>query len=181
MEVAIGHDDLGLGILDLLHVVGPLADGLESRFYGLGAAVHEQGLVEARQLAELFQERRELIVAEGAASEGQLLHLVDHGLADARVVVALVHGGVGGQEIHVLLALHIREVDTLALGADHVQGVVVVGSVMVFLIDELGRLQDFDGHGTSGSLSGCGKGSYQFWKGRKGGKTAGKVCAYAQY
>ncbi len=148
VEVAVGHDDLGLAVLDALLVVAPLAHGLQCSFHRLGPAVHHQGLLEARQLAELLEEWRELVVAEGAAGEGQGLDLGDHGLADLRVVVALVHGRVGGQEVHVLLAVHIGEVDAFALGADHIERVVVVGAVLVLLLDE-GFGPGGSGHGIS--------------------------------
>ncbi|OQA29942.1 MAG: hypothetical protein BWY56_02608 [Acidobacteria bacterium ADurb.Bin340] len=136
VEVALGHDDLGLGIGNALHVVGPLADGLEGRLHGLRAAVHEEGLVEAREPRELLQQGRELVVAEGTAGEGQALALGDHGLGDAGVIVALVHGGVGRQEIHVAPALHILQPHAFAAGGHHVQGMIIAGSVGVLLIDE---------------------------------------------
>ena len=60
----------------------------------------------------------------------------DHRLGDPRVVVPLVHGGVGGEEVHVPLPVHVREPDPLALRADDVEGVVVVGAVAVLLLDE---------------------------------------------
>ena len=120
VEIAFGHDDFSLGVFDALFVVAPLAHGLEGGLNGFGAAVHEQGLLKTCQFAKFLQQHRKLVVAEGAAGERQFLHLINHGLGDARMVVPLVHRRIGRQEIHVLLAVHILEKHTLSPRADYV-------------------------------------------------------------
>ena len=55
---------------------------------------------------ELFVEQRELVVAESAGGERDLLRLLDTWPAKyGGVAVALVDGGVGGEEVEVAAAI----------------------------------------------------------------------------
>lgn len=58
------------------------------------------------------------------------------------MAVALVDSTVGGQEVHVLAPLGVPDIDTLSLGEDNREGVVVVSSVLIL--------------GSNGSLGGSG-------------------------
>ena len=69
VEVVGADDDLGLPVGMPLHLVAPLARGLDRGLDGLGAGVHRQHRVVAGQLAELLVRERQLVVAEGAAGE----------------------------------------------------------------------------------------------------------------
>ncbi len=81
--------------------LAPLARGFEGGLDGFDAGVHGQGHLEAGEVVEVAVEERELVVAEGAGGEGDLLGLLDHGCEDGGVAVALVDGGVGGEEVEV--------------------------------------------------------------------------------
>jgi hypothetical protein len=84
---------------------------------------------------ELFVEGWELVVAEGAGGEGDLLGLFDHGLEDAGVAVALVDGGVGGEAVEVAFAVDVGDPGAAGALDDDVEGMVVVGAVEVFEFD----------------------------------------------
>ncbi len=93
---------------DAAHGLAPLAGGFERGFDGFDAGVHGQGHAEAGELVEVAEEERELVVAEGAGGEGDLLCLGHHGGEDAGMAVALVDGGVGGEEVEVAMAVECR-------------------------------------------------------------------------
>ena len=93
--------------------------------------------VVAGQLADFLAEQGQLVVAEGAAGQGDLGGLAAQGLQQPGMAVALVHGAVGGQEIHEAVAFDVFDPDAFGLLDDDVQGVVVVGPVLVLDLDEL--------------------------------------------
>ena len=66
MKVLRADDDLGAIGRHALDLVAPFARHLERGLDRLGAGFHQQRLVRAGQRAEFRQERRELVVAEGA-------------------------------------------------------------------------------------------------------------------
>ena len=69
---------------------------------------------------------------ESPGSLRDLVGLIDEGLDDFGVAVALIRGGVPGQEIEVPFALDVPNVDALSLGHDHWQrSVVVANSLLV--------------------------------------------------
>ena len=126
VEVVRADDDLGAVRRHALHFVAPLAHGLERGFDRLGAAVHRQDLVRVGELREVLVEEGELVVAEGARGERQLLRLLDHRGEDLRVAVALVHGGVGREAVEVALAVDVPDPDALAADQHDVERLVVV-------------------------------------------------------
>ena len=138
VEVVGADDDLGLIFRHALDLVGPLAGELEGGLDGLGAGVHGQGHVEAGEVVDLLVEERELVVAEGARGQGDALRLLEHGGEDARVAVALVDGGVGGEEVEVAAAFDVVDPDALGALDDDIERLVVVGAVLVFEPDVLG-------------------------------------------
>jgi len=140
VEVVGADDDLGLVLPDALYLLTPLAGGLDGGLYGLGTRVHGQYAVISRQLADLLAEQGQLVVAEGAAGEGDLGGLATQRLEDARVTVTLVHGAVGREKIHVAFAFDVFDPDALGLADNDVERVVVVGSEAVLDGDELVRL-----------------------------------------
>ena len=66
----------------------------------------------------------------------QTARLLDQGLHDARVAVALVDGRVGRQAIQVLLPVDVVDPHALPALDHHVERVVVVGPVLLFQFDE---------------------------------------------
>ncbi len=145
VEVIGADEDLTLAGGDAAHGLAPFAGGFEGGFDGFDAGVHGQGHVEAGEFVQVAVEEGELVVAEGAGGEGDALGLGDHGGEDAGVAVALVDGGVGGEEIEVAVAFDVGDPGAGGTGDDDVEGVVVVGAVLVFERDEglafrLGRL-----------------------------------------
>jgi len=112
----------------------------------VGPAVHEQGLFEPGEAAQLFQQRRQAVVAERAGGEAEAEALLHHGGGDAGVVVPLVHRPVAGQAVQVAVPLDIPHIGTVRPGADDVHGLEVAGTVAGFLIDEPGLQGRVDGH-----------------------------------
>jgi hypothetical protein len=89
------------------------------------------------ELADLVVEQRQLVVAEGARGERQASSLLDQRLADLRVAVALVDGGIGRKAVQVARAVHVPDPDALAARQHHVERVVVVGPQLVLQVDQL--------------------------------------------
>ncbi len=79
VEVVGADDDLGLIGGDAFDLVAPLAGDLEGGLDGLGAGVHGERHLEAGEVVEFLVEERELVVAEGARGEGDLVGLLEHG------------------------------------------------------------------------------------------------------
>lgn len=142
MKVFGNAKDQCLALLNALDLVSPLAGNLDGRLGSLSAGVHGQHHVVAEDVADLLGPLGEHIVVEGSRAQRQTGGLVDESLDKLGVAVALVDGAVGGQEVEVLLALGIPDVDALGLGEDYGQRVVVVGSELVL--------------GGDGSIGGCG-------------------------
>ncbi len=118
--------------------VAPLAGGFDGGLDGFYAGVHGEGHVEAGEVVEVFEEERELVVAEGAGGEGDLCDLVVEGLEDGGMAVALIDGGVGGEEVEVLAAVDVPDPGAGGALDDDVEGMVVVGAVLVLVGDEVG-------------------------------------------
>ena len=137
MEVVLAGDDLGLVRCDTLLLIAPLAGGLDSGLDGLGARVHGQDHVVPGQGAELLGQHRPLVVAEGARGQRKLAGLGDQGVDDAGMVVALVDGRIGAQAVEVLLAVDVPDPDALGLVDDDIQGMVIMGAVLVLDGDDL--------------------------------------------
>ena len=111
VEVVGADDDLGLVGGDAFDLVAPFASDFDGGLDGFGAGVHEESHLVAGEVVEVFEEARELVVAEGAGGEGDLVGLFDHGGKDAWVAVALVDGGVGGEAVEVAAAFDVVDPD----------------------------------------------------------------------
>jgi hypothetical protein len=111
VEVVGADDDLGLIGGDAFDLIAPLTGDLKRGLDGLGAGVHEEGHLEAGEIVEVFVEERELVVAEGARGEGDLVGLLDHGGHDDGVAVALIDGGVGGKAVEIAAAFDVVDPD----------------------------------------------------------------------
>ncbi len=154
MEVVCADDDLRLVLGDALDLIAPLAGHLEGAFHRLGAGVHRQGLVRPGEGAQLLVEGRELVVAEGAGGQAEAAGLLDQGLADLRVAVPLVHRRIGREAVEVAPALHVPDIDPLASGQDHVQGLVVPGPEAGLQVDQGGGIRRPLGRG---AFQDCGR------------------------
>ena len=138
VEVAGAHHDLRLIRGDALAVVAPPTCQLEGRLDALGPRVHQQRLVEAEALGQLLLDGPELVVVEGPRRQGQRARLVHDRLHQPGVAVPLVHGGVGRQEVVVLLALHVPHGAAGPPREHDREGVVVVGAVAILEGNERG-------------------------------------------
>ena len=105
MEVFLHREDEGLVLRNALDLVSPLARNLDCRLDGLGARVHGQDHVEAKQLGRILGEAGEDIVVEGPAAERQTRSLLRQRLDELGVAVALVDGAVCREEVEIVLAL----------------------------------------------------------------------------
>lgn len=129
VEVVCTDDDLGLASGDALDLVAPLADRLDARLHRLGAGVHREGTVEAGKPAELLEEGAEVVGPESAAGQSQPVHLLDRGLPDSRMAMALVESRIRGQHVQVFVVLSVPDPDTAPPCQDDRQRMVVVSSI----------------------------------------------------
>jgi hypothetical protein len=135
-----GHaENESFPLRDPLGLVPPFAGNLDGRLDRLGARVHGHDHVEAKELGHELGKAREDVVVEGARAQRQGRRLLDQGLDELRVAVALVDGRVRRQEIQVLSTLGVPDRRPRRPGKDHRQGVVVVGGVFVLGVHRLGR------------------------------------------
>ena len=95
VEVPRGGDDLRLAGREALDGVAPLAGQLQGGLHCLGAGVHRQREVVAGERVQGFIEQPELVVAEGARGQRELLRLLHQGRHNSRVAVALVQRRIG--------------------------------------------------------------------------------------
>src|SRR6185437_14366883 len=103
---------------------------------GLGAGVHHQGHLEAGDLVEVAEEKRKLVIAEGARGERDARGLLLHSGEDFRVAVALIDRRIGGEEVEIAAAADVRDPRAGSALDDDVEGMVVVGAVAVFEGDQ---------------------------------------------
>ena len=133
----LGHDDLGHVRGNAFFLVAPLAGQLQGGFHGFGPGIHHQGLVVAEQFAELLLSGPQLVIKKCPRRKRELLRLLGERPDDVRVAVSLVHGRVGREKVEIMLAVYVPEVHALAPIQHHGQGVVVVGTVLVFELHQL--------------------------------------------
>jgi hypothetical protein len=136
VEVVGADDDLGLVLLDALDLVAPLTRALDGGLDGFGAGVHGQDLVVAGQLGDGLVEPGQLVVAEGAAGQGDLGGLAPEHLQQTGVAVTLVDGAVRSQAVHVAVAFHVFYPDVFGLLDHQVEGMIVVGTELILHLDE---------------------------------------------
>lgn len=126
MEVLLGSKDQSLVGRNALDLVCPLPGDLDGSLDGLGARVHGESHVVAEHGVDLFGPLGEDIVVEGTGAEGEPAGLLGESLDELGVAVALVDSTVGGEEIDVVFALRVPDVDARGLGEDDGERVVVV-------------------------------------------------------
>jgi len=129
VEVTGAGNDEGLVLGDSLFGVAPGADELDGGFDGFSTSVHEERTFVSGGLAEVLGEVTKLVVVEGTRAEGEAVELLLGGGDDPLVTVAVVDGTVTGEEIEVLVAFGVPDVDTLTAGDDDGHGGVVVSTV----------------------------------------------------
>src|SRR6202171_5808509 len=137
VKIVGADDDLGLPIRHALHLVAPFAHRLDRALPPFGAAVHRQPPVGAGQLRDLFVERGELVVMEGAGGQRQSARLLYHRGQDFWMAVALVHSRIGGEAVEVTVAWRIPHKDALAARQNDADRLVVIGAKARFPRDEI--------------------------------------------
>ena len=137
VEVTLCTKDDGLVLRNVLFHVPPSSGELQRGLDGLCTGVHGQNGFEAEKLGDELGEFCVHVIVERSGGQSQSLRLLGQGLDDVRMAVTLVDGGVGTEEVQVLLTLWVPHVRTLGLVKDHGQRVVVVGGVLVFPFDGL--------------------------------------------
>ena len=138
MEVILADDDDGSVFGDFLFLIAPFASELNRSFPRLDATVSGQHALVAEVLSHVLTEGTERVVVESARSESQTFGLLDHRVHDFRMAVALVHGGIGGQKIHVPFAFGIPKVNAFPSGQDGWNRMVIVGAETLLQIHGLG-------------------------------------------
>src|SRR3546814_17530922 len=83
-------------------------------------------LFRSGQRRQLLVQPGELVVAERPRGEGEQAGLPDHRLQDLRVAMALVDRRIGGQAVHVAVAVDVPQPHALAARQDDVEQLVVV-------------------------------------------------------
>ena len=135
MEIVLGTDNQRLVLWDSLNLISPLARDLDARLDGFSTGVHGQDHVITKELGDELGEPGKHIVVEGAGAEGQPRRLVAKRSYQLGVAMALVDGGVGGQEVEVVVALGIPGGGSLGTREDDREGVVVMRSEIMLLLD----------------------------------------------
>ena len=109
----------------------PSAHGLERRFDRFRAGVHGQRAFVARQLTEVFQERSHLVVVKRPRGQRDPVELGFGRGDDGRVAMTLIHRGIRGKTVEVLLPLDVPHPGAFGALEDDGQGMVVVRAVAV--------------------------------------------------
>ena len=102
-------------------------------------SVHGQQTVVAKQFTSELLELPQTVVIEGSAGESELDGLLVEGGDDLGMAVALIHCGVGRQEVEIFLPLHVPDIQPFPAGQSHGQWLVVCGSVFCLFLKDLLR------------------------------------------
>jgi hypothetical protein len=137
VEVVGADDHFRLAGGNALHAVAPLPGRLDRGLHRLGARVHHERHLHARQLVELLVEHRELIVPEGAGGQREAPGLPDRRVENVGVTVSLADGRVAGQTVEIPAPIDVPHPAPLAALEHDVERLVVAGPVLLFEIDEI--------------------------------------------
>ncbi len=136
MEVLFEDDDLRLVLFHSLDHVAPLAHGLNGGLHRLSPGVHGKDHLFAGEIRKLFGEEGPAVVEEGSGGESNHICLILESLDNPGMPVPLVDCGVSGEHIHIAPPLGIFHPNTLSLGDNYFQGVVVMRSVLMLQIHQ---------------------------------------------
>lgn len=118
VKVLRDREDQCLILRYAFDLISPFARNLDCCLHCLGACVHRQDHVEAKQLGRVLGEAWEDIVVERSAAEGQARCLLSQCLDELGVAVALVYGRVGGEEVEVVFSFRIPDAGTACARED---------------------------------------------------------------
>lgn len=135
MKVIFHAQHNSFSLSNALDLIRPLPSDLDTSLDGLSTSVHRQHHIISKVLRDKLGEFRENIIVEGARAQRQRRGLLNEYLDEFGVAVALVHGGIGRQEIEILLALGIPNFRALGPGNHDGQRVVVVGGILALGLD----------------------------------------------
>lgn len=139
MEVVLRAQDNGLIFRNALGLVSPFAGNFNSCLDGLGAGVHGHHHLKAKVASDELGEARENVIVECTGAQGYSRGLVYQCSNQLGVAVALIHSGVGGEEVKVVTAFRVPDRSTLSPGEDNRKWVVVMGSIFLLGLDSLNR------------------------------------------
>ena len=95
-------------IEDAFDLVSPLARSLDRRLDRLGAAIRRQHAIEARQLREPLEQKREPIVEIGTRRDTEFLRLLDQRADDLRMRVAEAHCRIRAHQIEIAASVDVE-------------------------------------------------------------------------
>src|SRR5262249_55626146 len=125
VEIVGADDDFAPVLRNTLYLIAPFARDLDCAVHRFGAGVHGQNLVRMGDGAELLAEQRELIVHEGARSDGKPRGLFGQGRQDAWVAMPLIDCRICRQTIEIAPAVDIPNPDTEASGEHDIERLVI--------------------------------------------------------
>ena len=118
VKIVAADDDLGAVLRNAFHAIAPLARELDGRLDGLGARVHRQRHVDARERAKLVEERAHLIVVHGTRRQRETPRLLDERRDDARMPVPVVQRRVRADAVEVPAPFHVPDPNAFAAADD---------------------------------------------------------------
>src|SRR5262249_14056543 len=130
VEIVCADDDFAPVLRNTLYLIAPFTRDLDCAFHRFGAGVHGQNLVRMGDGAELLAEQRELIVHEGARSDGEPRRLFGQGRQDAWVAMPLIDCRICRQTIEIAPAVDIPNPDTEASGEHDLERLVIARAVL---------------------------------------------------
>ena len=139
MKIAAGHQDLGVAFGDAFDLVAPAPRAFDRRFHRFGAGVHRQSAVEARDAAQLLQERAQRGAVIGAGRDGHAFELPVRRGHQARMQVAMADGGIRTHHVDVFAAFYVPDQAVARMVDHHRDGLVVARAVAGFLANEILR------------------------------------------
>jgi hypothetical protein len=139
VEVVVENQDLRLFGGNSLDRLPPFARQLDRGLDRLGATVHRQEAIETGESADLLAQPAELVVAEGARTQGQALRLFGERLDQAGMAMSLIDRRVGGEEVQIAVPFDVPDPDAFAAGDDDLERMIVVRAVLFFERDQVLR------------------------------------------
>lgn len=139
MEVVLCTQDDSFVFRNSLDLVSPFTGNLDTGLNGLGASVHGHHHVKAKVAGNKLGKAGEDVIVECTGAQSYSRSLVYQCSNQFGVAMALVHSGVGGEEVKVVTTFGVPDRSTLSPGKDNRKRVVVMGSIFLLGLNSLGR------------------------------------------
>lgn len=135
MEVVLHTQHHGLIFRNSLHFVPPFPRNLNTRLHSLCSGIHGQHHAKAKEPGDKSGKLGKDVIVKGPRAQRQARCLLDQGLHQCWMTVALVNRRISRQEVEIVTALRIPDRRSLCSRKDYGQRVIVVCCIVLLRPD----------------------------------------------